>query len=691
MAQLNISPPKFTEADLDDAKQRQRIMSYLYKLDEQLRYVLNNLDAENFTEEYQKTIETANDRMERTFRDGQAKVMSKVSQTAGEIRAEVNEIQIGGANYLTEPYSVQYDFGGAAANGYVFEHIYQPLEPGVEYTFSVGLIERKAGTTTTAEMRIHNRTTGAFSSSHVFEIGKPERQSATFTAPSSDGVWGVTIYSGAWSQTTGNHLVWNQMKLEKGNKATDWTPNREEFRAGTSVVMNKDQFKVRTKEFVVEVPGEEGSDEAMLHIDKDGVSAKAIECPNVAQRYDGPTTLYVDPNATDAQMRAGNYVRGLQNAFDMLNGKQIPDLITINLAAGITEYGTKSLRAVSGPYWVRIEGDSSNRATLVGKLDIAYNDCLVRVRYLNVQSALNDKGIFCGGGSRLVQIDNCMVTGKGTASTVNGSENGSSTGIHAEYAANVQVTNCELYDTYRSLYVQTLAQMQSQNNKGNCTIGTNRSHIFISGTAPCASMTWTVSKVAGGQAWVDSGVTVNQGSKPSTLPAATTKSYTATAADTWAGSGWNIYNNNDDIYQGYTDALGEHRGCFWFNNSTIKTDVGTKSIKQATLTLYQVSGVGRNQPVQVSLEGITVNKGGDKPIGKTEHEYGVIGTTLGVNRATTFTLPANAINHLVSGTIKGFMVRTGETASAKGDDNSANYARFTGSGTNAPVLTVTYA
>ena len=686
MAQLNISPPKFTEADLDDAKQRQRIMSYLYKLDEQLRFVLNNLDSENFTEQYQQTITEASDKMERTFRDGQAKVMSRVSQTAGEIRAEVGAIQVGGVNYLTEPYSVQYDFIAPATGGYAFKHIYQPLEPGVEYTFSVGLIERKAGTTTTAEMRIFNQTTGVFEGIYPFAVGQSARQSVTFTAPSSDGVWGVTIYSGVWSQTKGNHLVWNQMKLEKGNKATDWTLNSEEFQAGTNVKINKDEFSVTTPEFNVKIPTESG-DDTMLRIDKDGVYAQSIDCPNVAPRYAGPGTLYVDPNATKDQMDAGNYFRSMADAFATLNGKSIPQTININLAAGMTEYGNVQLKGTSGPFWIYINGNSSNRAKLVGRLDFFYNTTAIRLRYLNIDSAINARGIDVAA-STYVEIAYCTVTGKGTPGTVSGADNSASAGIFAEMNSGVQVASCELYDTYRSLYVQTMAQMQSIGNKGNCTVGSNRSHMFVSGTAPCENTSWTGSKVAGGQIW-ESGVTVNQGAKPTPLPAATTKSYTATAADTWAGGGWNNY-SNDDIYQGYTDALGEHRGCFWFNNSAIKTDVGSKSIKQATLTLYQVSGVGRNQPVQVSLEGIKVSYGGSTPYGNPE--YGVIGTTLGVGKAVTFTIPTAVITDLVNSTINGLMLRTGETASAKGDDNSYNYARFTGKGSsNAPVLAVTYA
>jgi hypothetical protein len=56
MATFDLALPKFSQGDLDDEKQRRRIMNYLVKLDEQLRFVLNNLDAENFTETFQQVI-----------------------------------------------------------------------------------------------------------------------------------------------------------------------------------------------------------------------------------------------------------------------------------------------------------------------------------------------------------------------------------------------------------------------------------------------------------------------------------------------------------------------------------------------------------------------------------------------------------------------------------------------------------
>ena len=678
MAQLNISPPKFTEADLDDAKQRQRIMSYLYKLDEQLRYVLNNLDAENFTEEYQKTIETANDRMERTFRDGQAKVMSKVSQTAGEIRAEVGAIQVGGANYLLNS-------GTPVTNSKYAMVDYQLGDPkpveGETYTLRIwGELGKdrvyfqpyNSGGTLPLASKMNDNGDGTYS--------------ATFTWKNSSSAASVTptflrIYQRNNTGTTASTIT--RIKLEAGSKATDWTQHPEEFRAGTSVVIREDEFKVRTPEFSVDIPTDDG-DDTMLRIGKDGVFARRIECANVAERYDGPYTLYVNPDATQEQMDAGNYFRSLADVADAINDKQLTHSMTINLTGNVGYNQVVTFRGICANTWVTIKGTSSAHAKLVGKLQLYFNSASFRVQYLDIDTISSELiGIEAVGRMQNAEISGCVITGRGSVT--------GAYGVNARDGAMVNVLNCELYDLRRSLRSADGGLLVASNCRGNCSPGTNLSNMHLSGTQACSSTTWTAHP-SGGEIYTAS-VTVDQGSKPSPEPEATSVSYSATSSGVWANGGWNNYGNYD-IYQGYTDVLGEHRGCVWFDVGAIRTDLNGKTIKQATLSLYQVSGVGRNQPVQVSIEGITVEYGGSQPFGKTEHEYGVIGTTLGVGKATTFTIPTQVITDLLktSGGIIGLMLRTGETASMKGDDNSYNYARFAGKTSgNKPVLTVTYA
>ena len=50
MAGLDLPRIKFTADDLDDERQRRKIMGWLYKLTEQLEFTLNNLDEDNLSE-----------------------------------------------------------------------------------------------------------------------------------------------------------------------------------------------------------------------------------------------------------------------------------------------------------------------------------------------------------------------------------------------------------------------------------------------------------------------------------------------------------------------------------------------------------------------------------------------------------------------------------------------------------------
>ena len=61
MAQLNLSLPSFSGIDLSDEKQLRKLTSYLYKLDEQLRYVLANLGEENLSDSLRTVINTKSD------------------------------------------------------------------------------------------------------------------------------------------------------------------------------------------------------------------------------------------------------------------------------------------------------------------------------------------------------------------------------------------------------------------------------------------------------------------------------------------------------------------------------------------------------------------------------------------------------------------------------------------------------
>ena len=86
MPTLDINIPQFKPEDLDDEKQRRRILGYLASLNEQLRYVLNNLDEDNLSPALTEVIDSKTSATEFNEATGRMETMStQISQNAKEI------------------------------------------------------------------------------------------------------------------------------------------------------------------------------------------------------------------------------------------------------------------------------------------------------------------------------------------------------------------------------------------------------------------------------------------------------------------------------------------------------------------------------------------------------------------------------------------------------------------------------
>lgn len=651
-----------------------------------------------------KAAQTAVDELGRTV----AANSSAIEQTAKEIRAEVrDEVDgletaielnstdilmlagrtVGGTNYLL-------DSGKTVENSAY--HI-------ADYYFSEAL-KPKAGETVTIRLwgtlGAGRTQFGVWNTNGYIQIGMltdngDGTHSGTFTwrtessnypdySHTDETQTNVQIYARPNDSAITSISTIEKIKLEIGNAATDWSAHPEELNAGSSVRINEKGVYISGGEIEMQAT----SGDEYLHITGSGIDASSLSAPNVTPRYDGPATLYVNPNATSAQIAAGNYFRSLADAAAAINYKWIAKGITINLAAGMVEYGTVTFRGTCGGQWITIKGDSANHAKLVGKLLIYLCMSHVSLQYLDIDSPINQRAIDVSGG--YADISNCVITGKGTAATVDGATNSASVGILAEQGARVITGSCEIYDVYRALYTQTAGQLQSSSNKGNCTVGANRTHMFVSGTAPCASTSWTYSEVGGGKVWASSDVTVNQGSKPTAEAEPTTVNYNFTYADSYAG-GWSYF-EDADVRQGYTGGRRIY-GVIWFNAATIKTALTGKTIKQASLRLYMQSGVGRGVSVSVQMYGTNMAYDGRSGAPALTTTYGTIGSTT-PGEVNTITIPTQVIADIVSGKIQALVLYSDDTDYYSGRSYSKNYARFdgstSGSSSTRPMLTVMY-
>ena len=95
MAAINISMPTFGADDLNDPKARQRIVSYLYQLAEQVKYLSTHIDGENVTDEFQNEMisaasATARDELSGTL----TKFETQIEQNAREISTKASQTEV---------------------------------------------------------------------------------------------------------------------------------------------------------------------------------------------------------------------------------------------------------------------------------------------------------------------------------------------------------------------------------------------------------------------------------------------------------------------------------------------------------------------------------------------------------------------------------------------------------------------
>jgi hypothetical protein len=394
--------------------------------------------------------------------------------------------------------------------------------------------------------------------------------------------------------------------------------------------------------------------------------------------------LYVNPNATSEQIAKGDTFRSLADALAKLSGKWVGYNVTINLAAGMVEYGEPHLIGVSGGWWITIRGDYSNPAKLVGGLYLYHGSSPVEIDHLNIDTA-GERGIHVEGGGMMARVMSCVITGSGHGR-----------GIQAERGANVYVGVCEIYDFTHSLYGYAGGMISGDSCRGNCDVNADHSMLFLQGTMPCGSHTWTAGTWAGQV--LTANISVDQGSKPTPIPAPTTAVYDLLHADSYAAGNVNSWvypegKPNDDIYQGYTGQAGRICGCMWFDNAAIRSALSGKTIKQASIRLTAQRYVGYGREVTVYLRGTATSYNGRSGQPALTTDYGMIGTAEPAVTGT-FTIPAQAISDIASGVIEGLVLYHQDTADMQGKNYSRNYMRFDGSTSGdaetRPRLTVVY-
>lgn len=167
-----------------------------------------------------------------------------LAATKSELTTAIDGIEIGGRNLLRNQSK-----DWTQKNLSTGEHFFQEgsdykVEVGQTYTFSI-VVERV--TTDTVPINLHlglgsvaGNYTWDFNTARIQGVPFGKKISITFTVSPTDGASGTHIYF-AWrlrNERLATSIKYKEVKLEKGNKATDWTPAPEDVDADISLVQS---------------------------------------------------------------------------------------------------------------------------------------------------------------------------------------------------------------------------------------------------------------------------------------------------------------------------------------------------------------------------------------------------------------------------------------------------------------------
>lgn len=95
MAGINIELPAFAPDDLNDPRAPRRIVSYLYRLAEQVKYLSTHIDGENMTDDFQQEmVSTASASVRDELSGTLTKFETQIEQNAREISTKASQTEV---------------------------------------------------------------------------------------------------------------------------------------------------------------------------------------------------------------------------------------------------------------------------------------------------------------------------------------------------------------------------------------------------------------------------------------------------------------------------------------------------------------------------------------------------------------------------------------------------------------------
>lgn len=281
------------------------------------------------------------------------------------------------------------------------EDAYALLEPNTEYTLSFDYkpsvatangvmfsIRRADGSNTATNEGGYWKEIPANEWTHVSGTFMTVENIPDFSLNSTE------IYITRLPTTVNSVHIFKNLKLEKGNKSTDWSPAPEDPAGSLSVnsdyskvEITKNQVKIVSREMEVAVPSDDGEDD-VLRVDADGVHAEVVEADQIVSE----SVVHTQGAASYTPANAGE----LAVILEELSGKHLTGRVYID-CKNVTS-GNYTIANLSGEGIVTLTNGTMNQL----KIDSCGSTTVyvLKVKFSSAGTALlleNSSALFISG------------------------------------------------------------------------------------------------------------------------------------------------------------------------------------------------------------------------------------------------------------------------------------------------------
>lgn len=398
-----------------------------------------------------------------------------------------------------------------------------------------------------------------------------------------------------------------------------------------------------------------------------------VQAYNIQNVYLGDANLYVDHSKTE--VGTGSIDDPFSSFYELkmyLESAPIIDKdLTINIISTGTIYDTLDLRGLTGKGNLTI---NVNKNLTISNNDLAnqamlFINCLKYIRIDGGRTAYDsDDGALFNKFRYGVFFINCLFGEvKGLAIDTNNS-GGDFFGILFR-RTNGRTAIIDYVNSRIGLYADSCSTVYDRDSCGNC-ISAFQSYsgsTIMYGDKGGGSWrpTGSIVEVTGKIFAIDDGATAKPSiRKPPAIPATSnyTQTFNATGFGTYqyAWSNWATGEWGNRAIQGVWNGYGNKSGHIFFNVSSIRSFIGSGTVKSATITLTRRNGGGYSSATNIYLNGSTCGSASGTPSYSNNYNVGA----LSWGQKKTFTLSTAIVNSIKNGSCNSIACYSSTNTSA---------------------------